>query len=67
MEDGQYRFRLGRITTEQIFFLKQIYVKSWKYAKNVIACFVDQGKAYDRVPRESSEDCCRSMAMIDIS
>ena len=37
---------------EDIFTLKQILEKSWEYGKDLIACFVDFEKAYDRVPRD---------------
>ena len=33
LEDGQSGFRLGRSTKDQIFILKQIFEKSWKYGK----------------------------------
>ena len=52
LEDGQRGFRPGRSTTDQFFTLKQIFKKSWEYVKDVFACFVDLGKAYDRVPRD---------------
>ena len=48
LEDGQYGFRPGRSTTDQIFTLKQIFEKSW----DLFACFDDLEKAYDRVPRD---------------
>ena len=35
---------------DQIFALQQIFEKSWEYAKEVNACFVDLEKAYDRIP-----------------
>ena len=51
LEDGQCGFRPGRSTTDEIFFLIQIFEKSWEYAKDVIACFVGLEKAYNRAPR----------------
>ena len=52
LEDGQCGFRPGRSTTEQFFTLKQIFEKSWEYGKDLLACFVDLEKAYDRVSRD---------------
>ena len=37
---------------DQIFALQQIYEKSWEYAKEVNACFVDLEKTYDCIPRD---------------
>ena len=37
---------------DQIFALQQIFEKSWEYAKEAIACFVDFEKTYDRIPRD---------------
>ncbi len=36
---------------DQIFALQQISEKSWEYANEVNACFVDLEKAYHRIPR----------------
>ena len=52
LTDAQCGFRPGRSTIDQIFALQQIFEKSWKYAKEVNACFVDLVKAYDRIPRD---------------
>ena len=52
LEDGQCNFRPGRSTMDQIFTLRQIFEKSWEFAKDVFACFVDLEKAYVRVPRD---------------
>ena len=51
LENGQCGFRPRRNNTDQIFTLRQIFEKSWEYAKDVFACFIDLEKAYDRVPR----------------
>ena len=48
----QCGFRPDRFTTNQIFAQEQIFEKSWEYAKNVFACFVDLEKTYDRVAQD---------------
>ena len=52
LADAQCGFRPGRSTMDQIFALQQIFEKSWEYAKEINACFVDLKKAYDRIPRD---------------
>ena len=52
LTDAQCGFRPGRSTMDQIFALQQIFEKSWEYAKEIDACFVDLEKAYDRIPRD---------------
>ena len=41
LTNAQCGFRSGRRTMDQIFALQQIFEKSWIYAKEVNACFVD--------------------------
>ena len=48
LEDGQCGLRPGRSTTDPIFTLRQIFAKSWEYAKGVFANFVDLDKAIKR-------------------
>ena len=50
LKDGQCDFHSDRSITDQIFTLKQIFEKSWKYGKDLFVRFVDLEKAYDRVP-----------------
>ena len=52
LEDGQCGFRPSSSNTDQIFTLNQIFEKSWKYSKDLFACFVDLEKTYDQVPRD---------------
>ena len=51
LTDAQCGFRPGQSTMDQIA-LQQIFEKSWEYAKEVNACFVDLEKTYDRIPRD---------------
>ena len=41
-----------RSTMDQIFALQRTFEKSWEYAKEVNACFVDLQKAYDGILRD---------------
>ena len=50
LTDAHCDFRPGRSIMDQIFALQQIFERSWEYAKEVNACFVDLEKAYDRIP-----------------
>ena len=52
LSGAQCGFRLGQSTMDQMFALLQIFEKSWEYAKEVNACFVDLEKAYDCIPKE---------------
>ena len=49
---GQCGFRPSRSTTDQIFTLKQIFDKSWEYANDVFACYIELKKVYDRVSQD---------------
>ena len=51
LEAGQCGFCPGRSTTDQIFTQRQIFEKSWEYAKDAFACFADLEKTYNRIPR----------------
>ena len=59
-------FRLGRSTKDKIFTLRQIFEQSWKYAKDVFACFVDLEKAFERFLEINFEKRCRSMTLVGI-
>jgi len=67
LDDTQCDFCRGRSTTEQISTLQNIFEKAWEHAKDVYTFFVDLGKIYDRVPRESSGECCGSAVLMGAS
>lgn len=52
---GNYQgdFRMGRSTIDQIFILRQVFQKAWKYDKELNVLFIDFQKAYDCIHRES--------------
>jgi sorting nexin-29 len=50
--DHQCEFRRNRSTTDQIFFIRQILEKKWKYSGTVHQLFIDFRKAYDSVRSE---------------
>ena len=52
LEDGQCGFQPDRSTTNQTSTLRQIFEKSWEYARDVFACFVDLEKAHDQITRD---------------
>ena len=66
LEDGQCSFYPGRSTTDLIFTLKQIFEKSWKYANDVFACFVDLEKPMIEFIKISSGECYRSMTLMGV-
>jgi hypothetical protein len=51
--DHQCGFRRNRSTTGQIFYIRQIQEKKWKYNGTVHQLFIDFKKAYDSVRREA--------------
>jgi sorting nexin-29 len=50
--DDQCGFRCNRSMTIQIFYIRQILEKKWKYNGTVHQLFIDFKKAYDSVRRE---------------
>ena len=51
IDDMQFRFMLGRGTTDAIFILRQLQEKHLAENKKLHFVFVDLEKAFDRVPR----------------
>lgn len=51
--DYQAGFRQNISTTDQIFILKQIFQKMWKFNREVNVLFIDFKKAYDCIHTES--------------
>ena len=52
LTDAQCGFCFGQNTIDQMFALQEIFEKSWEFAKEVNACFVDLEKAYDHISRD---------------
>jgi hypothetical protein len=50
--DHQCGFRRNKLTTDQIFCIRQILEKKWEYNETVHQLFIDFRKAYDSVRRE---------------
>jgi hypothetical protein len=50
--DHQCGLRRNRLTTDQIFYIRQILGKKWEYNGMVHRLFIDFKKAYDSVRRE---------------
>jgi hypothetical protein len=50
--DHQCGFRCNRSTTDQIFCIRQILDKKWKYNETVHHLFIDFKKTYDSLRRE---------------
>jgi hypothetical protein len=51
--DHQCKFRRNRLTTDQIFYIRQILEKKWEYNGTVHQLFIDLKKAYGSVRREA--------------
>jgi len=64
LDDTLCVFRPGRINTDQIFTLQQIFEKSWEWVKYAYACFVDFKKYYHyRLLVKSFGDCYGSTVL----
>jgi sorting nexin-29 len=57
MGDHQNGFREGRSVIDNIFALKIINEKLWKYNHSVQYLFIDFQKAYDSIHRETLWEC----------
>ena len=58
LENGQCGFRPGRPPrTKSLLWINLLEV--WKYGKDLVACFVDFEKAYDRVPQDKVQKVLR--------
>jgi hypothetical protein len=51
--DHQCGFRRNRLTTDQIFYIRQILEKKWEYNGTVHQLFIDFKKAYESVRRKA--------------
>jgi hypothetical protein len=51
--DYQCGFRRNKLMTDQIFYIRQILEKNWKYNSTVHQLFIDFKKAYDSIRREA--------------
>ena len=56
LPDAQTGFRKGRGTRKQIANICWIIEKAREFQKNNYYCFIDQGKAFDRVDHNKQEN-----------
>ena len=47
----KHGFQRGKVTAYMTFVLTQLMEKHWEYARPMYLAFLDQEKAFDRVPR----------------